>query len=154
MPDPTTDLTSAAAARMRVTLFGPSKTTHARSDQPALQILLQLRDLYEKALERAQSPTANGHDIDRAERIAVKMWDIIHACMAEYNRSVVEHTRLQQAERAIAARTDWMGAQVERTKQATQTLPPPTARKLPGVVVVQNPAMHDLSDENDTSEAG
>jgi hypothetical protein len=127
---------SKVAASFKVILFGAGKTMFAPPDQPALQILLQYRNLYELALRNLQryALADNTDPIPHAafaEPTALldKMWQIVHQCMVEYNRSVQAHAKLLSAERVVV---------LNRTPVLPSTIPNPGYSRVPDKPATSN----------------
>jgi len=100
---------SRVAEKFRVVLFGAGKTLYAPPDQPALQVLLQYRNLYELTMSDIQHTVqehkrVSASDFNRASSLLDKMWHVILECMREYNRATNARARLLQAERFQAMR--------------------------------------------------
>ena len=95
---------SQVVQRFKVVLFGLGKTIFAPPNQPALQILLQYRNIYEVALRDMQQRSDRGEPIPteihlRAVQVLDKMWDLVLQCMKEANKATYAQAKLIQAER-------------------------------------------------------
>jgi hypothetical protein len=95
---------SRVASKFRVVLFGLGKTLYAPPDQPALQVLLQYRNLYELSVKEIQAHLERNEPVpitthDRAMSTLERMWGIIRVCMQEYNKAMHNKARLISAER-------------------------------------------------------
>ena len=100
---------SRVASKFRVVLFGIGKTVYAPPDQPALQVLLQYRNLYELAIRDLQARVARNESIpedvhQRATSLLDKMWRIIIECMREFNKATSAKARLLSAEKMAIMR--------------------------------------------------
>jgi hypothetical protein len=95
---------SRIASKFRVVLFGVGKTLYAPPDQPALQVLLQYRNLYELSVKEIQGHIERHEAVPpathaRAMSTLERMWGIIRVCMQEYNKAMYNKARLISAER-------------------------------------------------------
>jgi hypothetical protein len=107
--EPSEESLSRIASKFRVVLFGIGKTLYAPPDQPALQVLLQYRNLYELSVKDIQAYLERNEPIpsevhNRATSTLERMWGIIRTCMQEFNKSMHNKARLLSAERQALMR--------------------------------------------------
>ena len=100
---------SKVAEKFRVVLFGLGKTLYAPPDQPALQILLQYRNLYELSMREVQQRVERNEQVPDAVHhrtldLLDRMWRIVIDCMREYNKGTTAKARLLSAEKMAMMR--------------------------------------------------